>query len=321
LIVGQTTLVTGGTGSVGRAVVRALLEAGWHVRVFARHAPPDGLLPPAARVFIGDITDPTALTPAVEGCVVVHHLAGLGHAFAAESEFTRVNVLGAKTVAAVAQHAAVSRVVLYSSIAVYGPTDGREPATETDPLHPITPYAHSKATAEQVVAALAPTTIVRLAAVYGPNMKGNYVRLLRALAAGKYVAIGGGQNRRTLVFETDVARAAMMLASDSRAESQIFNVTDGRTHHLREIVAAIASALGRTAPRLHLPVKPVQVAADVLDVIGRLGVYAPVFGRSLRTYLEDVAVSGEKIQITLGFQPLFDLASGWRHVVDETTNL
>jgi UDP-glucose 4-epimerase len=175
--------------------------------------------------------------------------------------------------------------------------------------------------AEQVVAALAPTTIVRLAAVYGPNMKGNYVRLLRALAAGKYVPIGDGRNRRTLIFETDVARAAVMLARDSRAEGQTFNVTDGRTHRLREIVAAISSALGRPAPRLYLPVKPVQVAADVLDAIGRLGVYAPVFGRSLRTYLEDAAVSGEKIRITLGFQPSFDLATGWRHVVDANTNL
>jgi UDP-glucose 4-epimerase len=175
--------------------------------------------------------------------------------------------------------------------------------------------------AEQVVSALTPTTIVRLAAVYGPNMKGNYLRLLRALAAGRYMPIGSGLNRRTLVYQHDVAIAAEILARDSRAQGQTFNLTDGTTHELREIVAEMASALGRSAPRVHLPVKPVQLAVGAADAIGRLGVYAPVFGQNLRTYLEDVAVAGEKIQVALGFQPSFDLATGWRHVVNEISKV
>lgn len=302
---------------MGRRIVGVLLDSGWEVRVFARRPPPDGLLPPAARVFVGDITDPAALMLAMDGCGIVHHLAGLGHVVAAESEFTRVNVVGAKTVAAIAQRTAVSRVVLYSSIAVYGPSQGRAPATEGQRLNPTTPYARSKATAEEIVSALTPTTIVRLASVYGPNMKGNYLRLLRAVAAGRYVAIGNGLNRRTLVFESDVATAAELLGRDPRAHEQTFNLTDGGVHPLKEIVSAMASALGRPGPRLHLPVTPARVTADVFDAISRLGHRTPMFGRSLRTYLEDVAVSGDKIRITLGFQPSFDLATGWRQVVRE----
>ena len=97
-------------------------------------------------------------------------------------------------------------------------------------------------------------TVLRLGAVYGSRIKGNYRRLLIALARGRFVPIGPGSNRRTLVYDKDVGRAAMLAAVHPDAAGRIFNVTDGQIHTMEAIIETLCEALGRVPPRLTLPV-------------------------------------------------------------------
>nr|MCU0494640.1 NAD-dependent epimerase/dehydratase family protein [Chloroflexaceae bacterium] len=158
--------------------------------------------------------------------------------------------------------------------------------------------------------------VLRLAAVYGPRMKGNYARLLRALRRGLFVPVGAGHNRRTLVHEADVAQALLLAAEHPAAPGQVFNVTDGTTPPFRAILAAMAAAVGRTPPRLHLPVAPLRLALAGLERgVGLVGKRSPLGPATLAKLLEDVAVSGAKIQRELGFHPTYDIASGWRETV------
>ena len=159
---------------------------------------------------------------------------------------------------AAARECSVPQVVALSSIAVYGPQT--QTADEDTVPAPDTPYGVSKlargrgsvASGPQPTAA--PSAVVlRLAAVYGPSVKGNYERLVRALARGRFVPVGDGNNARTLVFEDDAAQAILLAASRPDATGGIFNVTDGGIHTVREIVEAIARALGRRPPRLSVP--------------------------------------------------------------------
>ena len=109
---------------------------------------------------------------------------------------------------------------------------------------------------------------MRLGAVYGPRIKGNYERLTRALARHRFIPIGNGLNRRTLIYDKDVGRAAVLAVSHPAAAGRVFNVTDGEYHTLNEIIESICAALGRTPPRLSLPVVPVRFLAGIVEEYG-----------------------------------------------------
>ena len=158
--------------------------------------------------------------------------------------------------------------------------------------------------------------MLRLASVYGPRVKGNYRRLVEALARRRFVGIGAGRNRRTLVFDADAADAAIVAATSDAAAGRMYNVTDGAVHEMRDIVDAICRALGRTPPRVYLPAAPVRTAAVAFEAIARsAGVKTPIRAATIDKYLEDVAVIGTRITADVGWRASIALDEGWRRTV------
>ena len=137
--------------------------------------------------------------------------------------------------------------------------------------------------------------------VHGPRVKGNYRRLLDALARGRFVPIGRGNNRRTLIYEDDVARASILAAGHPAAAGSIYNVTDGNTPPLADIILAMCTALGRRPPSWSLPLAPVRFGAPrVADSLARTAGRRLTIGAAVDKYVEDVAVDGRRIRETLG---------------------
>ena len=253
---------------------------------------------------------------------MVIHLAALLHQFAPPSaalneRYQQVNVAGTRNLVQAALAARVGRIVYLSTIAVYGPTDGAV-ADEDTPPQPDTPYGRTKLEAETFVTGAlserAPIGVVlRAAAVYGPRIKGNYRTLAEAIARGRYVPIGRGDNRRTLVHEKDLARAVALAADHPGACGGIFNVSDGRPHRLADIVEAMYRAIGRTPPRMSVPVGVARALASAGDLLTRVsGLRLPITSDALDKYLEDVAIDATRIQRVLGFAPAIDFDTGWR---------
>ncbi len=312
-------LVTGATGALGPVLLRQLLTQGYRVRVLLRRAPPLGL-PPALQLVQGDLNDRLALQRAVAGVDVVLHLAAKLHINnpdpALRAEYEQINVAGTHLLAETAQAAGVQRLVFCSSIAVYGATRGGPVLDEQAPLRPESLYAETKCRAEEIVRASIPAVILRLAAVYGAGMKGNYARLLRALQRHRFIPVGPGTNRRTLVYEHDAARALLLAARHPAALGQTYNVSDGSIHSFAAIIAVICQALSRRPPRYRLPLVPLRASAALLeDALSVLGWRMPIGRATFDKLTEDVAISGERIQRELGFQPHYDLATGWRETV------
>jgi UDP-glucose 4-epimerase len=318
----RVAFVTGATGAIGPAVVRELQERGYTVRVLSRTPPAAGLLSAGVDVVLGDLSDCASLRAGSDGADVVIHLAALLHQFAPHSpelteRYRQVNVMGTKHVVQEALATGVRRLVFLSTIAVYGPTN-RVLADETTRPQPDTPYGRTKLDAETLVLnardQAAPIGVVlRAAAVYGPRIKGNYRTLAEAVARGRYVPIGRGDNRRTLVHERDLARAVAVAADHPSACGAVFNVSDGQPHRLSEIVDAMYRANGSVPPRLRVPVtiaRPLAFAGDVLSRIS--GLRLPITQDALNKYLEDVAIDATRIQRVLGFIPAIDLDTGWQ---------
>jgi UDP-glucose 4-epimerase len=314
-------LVTGATGAVGPAVVARMLAEGMRVRTLTRHAPAPGVLPPTVEAQAGDIADASARARALHGVDRVLHLAGLLHITnpdgQAAADYDGPNAAAAGALGRESLAAGVSRFVLFSTIAVYGDTSGAIVTEDTRPA-PATPYARSKLGAERAVLDLrrdgAPIGVVlRLAAVYGPRVKGNYRSLVRYLASGRPMPVLPGANRRTLVFDEDVARAAALASSHPAAAGRVYNVTDGAIHTLEQITSAICAALGRRPPAVGLPAGFARAATAIARPVLR-GPLARIPER-IDKYVEDAAVDGTRLQRELGYAPRVGLRDGWERTV------
>ena len=125
-------------------------------------------------------------------------------------------------------------------------------------------------------------------------------------------------NRRALVYDKDVGRAAVLTVSHPAAAGRVFNVTDGQFHTLNEIIECICSALGRRPPRLSLPGGPTRTLIRLIEKGSHaIGLKPPVTRGMIDKYTEDIAVDGSFIQKELGFMPQYDLKTGWEKTIGE----
>jgi len=234
------------------------------------------------------------------------HVAGLAHVFnagpKAELLFTQVNEDGTRNVAAAAAKAGVEHLVVISSVSVYGKHLARG-CDETERCEPFGSYAKSKYNAElRALEVSAQTglkvTILRLATLCGEGDPGNVGRLIQALERGRFIWIGRGDNRKSLLYACDAARACVAALRRPPKSPEIYNVS-GPAITMREIVEALSSDLGKTPPRLSLPAPLLLGAARVFAGCGfSKGRFVLL---SLRKWLADDVYSAEKIREQLGF--------------------
>lgn len=272
-------------------------------------------------IVAGEISDAEALRHAVDNVDVVFHLAAKLHVNepspSLRDEYRTINVKSTRLLAEAARSAGVERLIFFSTVNVYGATEKGEVFDEQSPARPQSIYAETKLEAEKIALEILPSVVLRLAAVYGPRMKGNYPLLVEALRRGRFVKIGDGTNRRSLVYVDDVCRAAMVVAETRKALGETYNVTDGRVHAMNEIIEAISVALKKRVPRLRLPVGPSRVLAGMIEDGAQLaGLKSPIGRSTVEKLNEDVAVSSRKIEVELGFRAQVDLLTGWRKTVE-----
>jgi nucleoside-diphosphate-sugar epimerase len=300
----NAVLVTGGSGFLGQAVVRQLLRAGKPVRAFQRH-------PMSGRdvdAHTGDVRDPAAVEQAVRGMDAVIHAAGLAHVFrdARSAPFAEVNERGTEVVATAAAAAGVRHFVHVSSVSVYG--SAANGAHEETICAPAGAYAVSKAAAERrVIEAAASSgmrvTILRLATLYGEGDRGNVQRLLRLIDRGRFVWVGEGTNRKSLIHVDDAARACVQPLALDGDPVDTYNVSAPAVS-MREIVEELGRALGRTLPGWHIPT-PVASAASAAALV-----LIPPLGRSLAKWLNDDVYPGARFEERFRFSTEVSLAEG-----------
>lgn len=319
----RSILVTGGTGSAGPALVRELVKSGYQVRVLSRQKSSDGCLPSEAETIQGSICCPQTLELALKDIDAVFHLAALLHdtrgVFSRKSIW-RTNVYATENLARLCHASGVKRLIFFSTVNVYGPTPQGVCVDETAPTRPDDLYAESKLAAEERLRLSAPfftglsITILRVGAVYGPRMKGNYPRLIQYLRKGGRLIPGDGTNYRTLIYDTDLAKAAQMVMEAPCTRGRIYNVTGPEPCTFNEIITAICSGLGRPPSLFHIPEWSVNPLLKVEAVRG-LPLPALRLIRACRKQMESVYISGQRLKKETGYSPDIDLSTGWRNVI------
>jgi GDP-4-dehydro-6-deoxy-D-mannose reductase len=210
---GRSILVTGAGGFVGPHLARVLVAHGALVHGLGLVAPPDGT--PLASWRRLDLADPAGLREAVRATAPdgIVHLAGQSSAarsFEAPEETMRANVVGTwNLLDAVRSAAPAARVVVVGTSESYGPCEPGTRLAETAPFRPVSPYALSKATADQMAESFANVhglDIVR-ARPFGHTGPGQTERFVVPGWAKQVAAIEAGKAEPVLrVGNLDVTR-------------------------------------------------------------------------------------------------------------------
>jgi dihydroflavonol-4-reductase len=302
-------LVTGATGFVGSAVARRLLRDGHRVRVLARAGSDRRNLQGLdVEVVEGDLTKPSTLLPACEGCDALFHVAADYRLWAPDpSELYRSNVDGTRAILEAAKRVGVPRIVYTSSVATLGiPKDGT-PGSETTPVSVddmIGHYKRSKFLAEEEARKFAADglsiVIVNPSTPIGPyDIKPTPTgRVVRDAMAGKVPAyVDTGLN---IVHVDDVAEGHW-LAFERGVVGERY-VLGGFDMSLREVLTEIADIAGRSPPKIRLPHAVVMPIAYVSEAWARLTGMNPIATvEEVRMSKKRMFFTSEKARRELGY--------------------
>jgi dihydroflavonol-4-reductase len=309
---GDPILVTGATGFVGSAVLRALAARGEQVRVLARPSSARrNLEGVACEIALGDMTDAAAMARAMDGARFVYHVAADYRLWARDpDEIRRANLAGAAAVMTAALAAGVEKIVYTSSVATLRAADAATVVDETAPLaehEAVGAYKQSKVAAERLVERMIadqglPAVIVNPSTPIGPrDIKPTPTgRMVLEAAQGKIPAfVDTGLN---LVHVDDVADGH--LAALERGIVGERYILGGANVTFADMLADIARIVGRKPPRLRIPraaVMPIAYAAEALARFTGREPFATVDGVRMAKYR--MFFTAAKAERALGYRP------------------
>ena len=258
---GKLVTVFGGSGFVGRHVVRALAQHGWRVRVASRrpnlafYLQPSGMVGQIAAVQ-ANLRYPESVARVVSGADAVVNLVGL-LAPSGRQSFDAIHVEGVRTVAEAARAAGITRFVQMSAI---GADAGSGAA-----------YARTKAAGEAIVQAATPEAIIaRPSVIFGPEDKffnrfAGMARLLPVLPL-----IGGGSGKLQPVFVGDVAEMIARALDGTAKTGAIYELGGPEVHSFREVLSFILKTTGRRRRLVSLPFPVAGAMAGVTERVKAL---------------------------------------------------
>jgi dihydroflavonol-4-reductase len=308
---GDLTLVTGATGFVGAAVARALAASGHRLRLAVRRGSDRrNVKDIAAELVEFDLAVPAGFAPALAGCRYLFHVAADYRLWVPdEAAMRRVNIDGTLALLRAAAAAGVERSIYTSSVAALGLTADGSPADETTvikPGHHIGAYKKSKYDAEQAVRALAAAgqniVIVNPTAPVGPgDVKPTPTgQMILDAACGKMPAyVDTGLN----VAHVDDVAAGHLLALEKGMAGEVY-ILGSENLMLRELLALVAGAVGRTPPALRLPITPLIPLAWAMERVANVTGKPPLMTPDILAMArKKMFFSSAKAQRELGYAP------------------
>lgn len=299
-------LVTGASGFVGSGLCQQLSVLDYRTHRAGRS---NTTTPGPSDHPIDDLTDERIWATALRGIDVVIHLAARTHVLsdhgtAALEAYRAINVQGTKALARQAAASGVQRLIFLSSIKVNGEATPDTPFTEIDTPAPEDAYGISKWEAEQALMDICASSkmefvIVRPPLVYGPGVKGNFLRLLDAVARGVPLPLNWIDNQRSMIYLGNLVDAVVACIKTPAAAGKTFLVSDGEDVSTPLLIRKIAAAFSKPPRLWPCPVSLLHLAASLL---GKRDAAQRVTG--------SLCVDSAYIRRTLGWQPPFTLDQG-----------
>ena len=309
---GIRVLVTGAGGFIGSHVAERLAEAGATVRAFVRYnsrndygwlETADPAVLAEIEVFCGDLANPEAAANAASGCERILHVGALipiPYSYRHPREFVTANVEGTLNILEAARRLGVSRVVHVSTSEVYG-TPETVPITERHAIHVQSPYAASKAAADQLALSYwrsfaTPVVVARPFNTYGPRQSARAVIptiVTQALERDR-IELGSTEPTRDFLFVEDTAAGLIACGLAEGVEGRELNLGTGVETSIGSLASRILEIVGRDLP----------VASDEQRV------------RPQMSEVERLVADWSQAREMLGWEPKVDLDHGLRRTID-----
>jgi len=306
-------LVTGATGSLGKAVVARLRADGHRVRAFQRRIPEPAM--DGMEYVIGDLGDAAAIDRAVAGADVVIHCGAATKGGWAEHQAS--TVAGTANVIAACRRHGVRQLVHISSMSVID-WAGSSWVDEAAALEPRPDergaYTRAKLEAEQLVVAAArqglPVVILRPGQIFGggiPLINGAVARS----AAGRWLVLGDGKLELPLVYIDDVVDAVIAAVGKKLAAGEVIQIIDPE----RLTQDDVLDLAGGARPVVRVP-RPLVFALGRLSELplGVVGRQSPVAVYRLKSALARLHYHSHRAQDLLDWHPRVGVREGIRRV-------
>ena len=235
----NNVLLLGGTGFLGKPLLQKL-ETKNSVKIMIHNSN----LQTSAKKFKGDILIQKSFSKEIRNNETVINL--LGQMSADENGFINSNIIGGLNLLNSCIKKKIKRVILISSINVYGENLER-PSKETDRLCPKTTYAGVKMITEQMYKAFAENhginiTILRVAGIFGPgNKRGFLTKIIQSIKNKNItpVCYNNGEQQRDILYIDDVVDCILNVVNSQHDGFHVFNISSGKRHSINELISMI----------------------------------------------------------------------------------
>ena len=249
--------VIGGSGFLGRHIVRALARDGWRIRAGVRHPNTANFLRPMGRVgqiqiVKANLLDGDDIAMMMRDADAAINLAGILFQSGAQ-KFERVHAAGAEVVAKAAAQYGLARLIHFSALG----------ASADSP----SAYARSKAAGESLVRAAYPdATIMRPSVVFGPedDFFNRFARLARMLPV--LPLIGGGHTRFQPVYAGDVAQGTLAAINDPATAGKLFELGGPEVMTMKEVMQLVLQQTHRRRLLMSVPFAVAKIKAAFLGL-------------------------------------------------------
>lgn len=317
----MNVLLTGATGFVGSALFDAAQEIGLAVvgvvrrrEVLTKHN-----LDSKKFTLVPTLDGQTDWGSSLLGVDVVIHCAARVHVMRemvvdSLAEYRSINVDGTLNLASQAALAGVKRFIFISSIKVNGEfTLPEQPFTPDDEPSPSDFYGLSKAEAESGLRRLAidsgmEVVIIRPPLVYGPGVKGNFLRLIRLINCRVPLPLGAATaNRRSFVALDNLVDLILTCVHHPNAANQILLVSDGVDLSTVDLIKRIGLALRRPAYLIYVPIY-------LLKLVARM------FGKKfiLQRFFGSLQLDIDRTCKLLDWNPPISVEEGFRKMIEKS---
>jgi nucleoside-diphosphate-sugar epimerase len=278
-------LVTGGAGFIGSSIAETLLAKGERVRILddfstGRRSNIESLKG-ELEVIEGTIVDPATVNRAMKGVEVVFHEAAIPSVARSVDEpqaSMLANVQGTTVVLDAARHAKVRRLIFAASSSAYGDTPTL-PKIETMMPAPLSPYAISKLTGEQLLTVFSSlygieTLSLRYFNVFGPRQDPNsqYAAVIpnfikAAMARTRPTVFGDGEQTRDFCFIDNTVNANLLAAeSKNKLTGQVVNIACGERISLNQLLQFVGDEAGYKLDAIYEPPRPGDVRDSLASI-------------------------------------------------------
>jgi GlcNAc-P-P-Und epimerase len=318
----MTVCIIGGSGFIGSCLTKDLHARGERIRVIDISSPPAAAVGLDVEYRQADVRDVASLTPAMGRCEAVVNLAAVHRDDVKPRRlYDEVNVEGARNVCEAAEANGIGTIVFTSSVAVYG--SAPDNADEAQPHQPSNDYGRTKSEAEQFYIAWQRRdpearclVIVRPTVIFGPGNRGNVYTLISQVAAGRFLMVGSGKNRKSMAYVDNVSGFIVHLLR-SGPGTHIYNYVDKPDLSMGELVAIIRSALAmKPGVPIRLPYWLAVALGCCCDAFAALTrKLLPVSRIRVEKFCANTVFSAEKAIRQTRFVPSVSLEAGLKRTI------